>query len=261
MFLVISGINYVYVNGTPVENIAGDRGIIFGTILIPYQSTDLQTEALQCAKHCRLCCERPEHSCADKIDGEQCQKFRLNQSCWKTTFPSKKQRRKHTKMVNQCAGTCGICSRRKEWNEETMCRFIELVVFYKELTRDQQWACSDMAPLCALDARVRRICPKTWEQQLKKLNPGSSTDSEADYESPCQEQKSLHEFAFKQPEEGFPYNFNCFHLFRHFADEDCIDTRADCRKDIFFCEMPVILLLWSFLNAFPHAELLPKTGQ
>lgn len=102
-----------------------------------------------------------------------------------------------------------------------------------------------MAPLCALDARVRRICPKTCEQELKENKTDS--DANANYESPCQEQKSLHEFAFKQPEEGFLL-FNIF-LYSRCADDDCIDTRADCRKEMLFCEMPVSFLLPStFLN-------------
>lgn len=64
------------------------------------------------------------------------------------------------------------------------------------IERDSQWDCPDMSQLCAFDERVRRICPKTCQNELK------DTKVFKYFGDPCQEQKEFYEFQWTKPPEG-----------------------------------------------------------
>lgn len=169
------------------------------------ESPYLQAEALQCARHCRICCEREEHACADTAghklpNGRSCAAARADGSCWKSGDGGSTA---SDEMIEHCAGSCGLCSRReRKWDEQRMCR-------------DLQLECPDMADFCPIDERVRRICPLTCEKQRK-------THKKLAYGTPCEEQKEMYEFKFEKPIE----------------DEDCANTRKDCRANLALCETP-----------------------
>lgn len=151
--------------------------IFLGFILFPPQFSylDLQTEALQCANHCSVCCERPEHSCPDLR--KDCFKRRKNGVCW--------EKENIDDQIKNCGGTCGLCGRKKwKWDENWMCR-------------DSNWECPEMESFCNFDERIRLLCPKTCKKQWYK---------EIGFEQPCELERRIYEFRFENPPEGF---FNC----------------------------------------------------
>uniref|UniRef100_A0A914LW27 ShKT domain-containing protein n=1 Tax=Meloidogyne incognita TaxID=6306 RepID=A0A914LW27_MELIC len=130
----------------------------------------LQTEALQCANHCSVCCERPEHSCPDLR--KDCFKRRKNGVCW--------EKENIDDQIKNCGGTCGLCGRKKwKWDENWMCR-------------DSNWECPEMESFCNFDERIRLLCPKTCKKQWYK---------EIGFEQPCELERRIYEFRFENPPE------------------------------------------------------------